>query len=213
MRYVKKVVPILIMILGMVTIVASSDINTYLTERANSHIQKDIAKKVLRFHVLANSDSSEDQAVKLKVRDAVGAMMEPKLESAKSLDDTKQIVSDHLNEIVEVATETLKEEGYAYKAEAFLTTVGFPEKTYGDYTFPKGEYEALEIVLGEGRGHNWWCVLYPNMCFRGSVYEVVDEESKKELKEVLTPAEYAKVFDSGRFVMKLKFLEYFRKNS
>lgn len=82
----------------------------------------------------------------------------------------------------------------------------FPGKTYGDYTFPEGNYEALEITLGDGAGHNWWCVLYPNMCFRGSVYEVVEDEAKENLKEVLTPDEYESIFDSGKYEIKLKSL-------
>jgi stage II sporulation protein R len=176
-------------------------------------LQPQIAQKILRFHVLANSDSEEDQGVKLKVRDAVGALMAEKLADADNLTASRQIVEDNLDVIRQTAEETLKREGYDYGATASLSTVEFPEKTYGAFTFPAGEYEALELVLGEGEGHNWWCVLYPNLCFRGSVYEVVDEDSEKKLREVLTPEEYADVFDSGRFEIRLKFLEHFRKNS
>jgi stage II sporulation protein R len=176
-------------------------------------LQPQIAQKILRFHVLANSDSEEDQGVKLKVRDAVGALMAEKLADADNLTASRQIVEDNLDVIRQTAEETLKREGYDYGATASLSTVEFPEKTYGAFTFPAGEYEALELVLGEGGGHNWWCVLYPNLCFRGSVYEVVDEDSEKKLREVLTPEEYADVFDSGRFEIRLKFLEHFRKNS
>jgi stage II sporulation protein R len=122
-------------------------------------------------------------------------------------------VDENLDTIRQTAEETLQNEGYDYGVEACLSTVQFPEKTYGAFTFPAGEYEALELVLGEGKGHNWWCVLYPNLCFRGSVYEVVDEDAKKELREVLTPEEYADVFNSGHFEIRLKFLEHFRKNS
>lgn len=176
-------------------------------------LQPQIAEKILRFHVLANSDSKEDQRVKLLVRDAIGGMMESRLENAADLEASRQIVEENLDEIVRVAASTLKEEGYDYGVNAYLSKVQFPEKTYGEYTFPEGEYEALEVVLGEGEGQNWWCVLYPNLCFRGSVYEVIDEDAKKELKEVLTPEEYADVFESGRFVLRLKFLEHFKKNS
>lgn len=176
-------------------------------------LQPQIAEKILRFHVLANSDSKEDQRVKLLVRDTIGGMMESRLENAADLETSRQIVEENLDEIVRVAASTLKEEGYDYGVNAYLSKVQFPEKTYGEYTFPAGEYEALEVVLGEGEGQNWWCVLYPNLCFRGSVYEVIDEDAKKELKEVLTPEEYADVFESGRFVLRLKFLEHFKKNS
>ena len=115
-----------------------------------------------------------------------------------------------MDEIVALAEKTLEDNGYTYGAAAELAHVQFPEKNYGDYTFPAGEYEALEVTLGKGGGHNWWCVLYPNMCFRGAVYEVVDEEADEALREVLTPEEYADVFDSGKLEIRFKFLEYFR---
>ena len=177
---------------------------------AEDPLQPEIAEKILRFHVLANSDGSADQEIKEKVRDAIGTYMEPVLKDAGNLSETRCIVEENLENIEEVARETLAENGVSYDVSASLEHTEFPEKTYGSYTFPAGEYEALRVVLGEGEGHNWWCVLYPNMCFRGSVYEVVDEEAEQALREVLTPEEYADVFDSGEFEVQLKFLEYFR---
>ena len=173
-------------------------------------LQPQIAEKILRFHILANSDSKVDQDVKIKVRDAVGQMLEPKLKDAQNLADTERIVEENMDAIVATAENTLEENGFSYGANARLAQVDFPVKTYGDYTFPAGEYEALQVTLGEGEGHNWWCVLYPNMCFQGSVYEVVNEESEEELREVLTPEEYADVFDSGKLQIRFKFLEYFQ---
>ena len=173
-------------------------------------LQPGIADKILRFHVLANSDSKEDQEVKKKVRDAVGAMMEPKLAGSRNLEETEAIVQRSMENIVEVATETLEENGYYYGARAKLANVEFPVKSYGAYTFPAGEYEALQVTLGEGEGHNWWCVLYPNMCFRGSVYEVPSDEAKHALREVLTPEEYEDIFRHGKYQIRFKFLEYFR---
>lgn len=173
-------------------------------------LQPQIASKILRFHVLANSDSEEDQNVKKQVRDAVGEYMEPKLADSRNLEQTENIINVHMDEIVEVAENTLKEHGYDYGASVRLANVEFPEKTYGEYTFPAGEYEALQITLGQGSGHNWWCVLYPNMCFRGSVYEVVEDDAKEALQEVLTPEEYQDVFQPGRFQIRFKILEYFR---
>lgn len=173
-------------------------------------LQPEIAEKILRFHILANSDSNEDQEVKKIVRDAVGQMMAPKLADADGLAETEAIVEENLDEIVATAEKTLKEQGYDYGAQAKLANVDFPEKTYGDYTFPAGTYEALQVTLGEGAGHNWWCVLYPNMCFQGSVYEVVDKEADAALREVLTPEEYADVFQSGKVQIRFKFLEFFK---
>lgn len=175
----------------------------------NDPLQPAIASKILRFHVLANSDSKEDQAVKEVVRDAVGTYMQPLLEDADSLEETKQIVNENLGVIIEIAKTTLEENGYTYDVDACITTTDFPEKNYGSYTFPKGEYEALQITIGEGKGQNWWCVLYPNMCFRGTVYEVVEEEAGEALREVLSPWEYADVFESQEVELRFKFLEYF----
>ena len=119
--------------------------------------------------MLANSDSEADQNVKKQVRDAVGAYIEPYLLECENIEETRATVNDHMDEIIAVSKETLAANGFTYGASAELTHTDFPEKTYGDYTFPEGNYEALEITLGDGAGHNWWCVLYPNMCFRGSV--------------------------------------------
>lgn len=174
----------------------------------NHLLQPSIASKVLRFHVLANSDSVEDQSVKEKVRDAVGTYLQPFLEDAGSLEESKEIIKEHLKEVVEISEETLRFHGYEYPVTAAIEECEFPEKTYGDYTFPKGKYEALRIVIGEGKGQNWWCVLYPNMCFKGTVYEVVEEDAKEELREVLNPFEYAEVFDSGKVELRFKFLEF-----
>ena len=173
--------------------------------------QQAIAEKILRFHILANSDSDKDQKVKEKVRDAIGNYLAPQLEEARDLSDTKNIVTRHMDEIVTVAEETLEKEGYSYGASARLATVDFPVKTYGSYTFPAGEYEALEITLGEGNGHNWWCVLYPNMCFQGTVYEVVEEEADEALREVLTPEEYADVFNERNYQIRFRFAEVLQK--
>ena len=178
----------------------------------NDPLQPAIASKILRFHVIAHSDSVEDQAVKEAVRDAVGSYMQPLLKKAKSLEETKAIVDKHLEQIVDVAKDTLAEHGYQYEVKAQIASTKFPEKTYGPYTFPKGTYEALQITLGDGEGENWWCVLYPNMCFRGAVYEVVETEAGEALREVLTPWEYADVFESKEVQLRFKCLEYFMEN-
>lgn len=177
----------------------------------NDPFQPSIASKILRFHVLANSDSESDQKVKLQVRDAVGTYLRPLLENAENIEDTRSIVNSHMDDIIMISRQTLQENGYDYKVQAVVTHTNFPEKTYGSYTFPKGNYEALEITIGKGEGKNWWCVLYPNMCFKGSVFEVVDTEAGEELKEVLSAWEYADVFDSKEVKVRWKALEYFIK--
>lgn len=205
----KKTGQILFLILCAVLAITAGVITAKDSATADP-LQPEIARKILRFHILANSDSEEDQEVKEIVRDAIGQMMGPKLDGAKNLAQTEEIVEANLDAIIETAEKTLEENGYDYGATAKLAVVDFPVKTYGDYTFPAGEYEALQVTLGEGEGHNWWCVLYPNMCFQGSVYEIVEEESDEALREVLTPEEYADVFDSGKLQIRFKFLEFFK---
>lgn len=174
-------------------------------------LQQGIAEKVLRFHVLANSDSAEDQALKLKVRDAVGGEMAETLSGVTDRAECESILTSRLGQIERTAEAVIAEEGYSYEVHAFLREVNFPVKTYGAYTFPAGEYEALEVVIGEGEGHNWWCVMYPNMCFFGSVYEVVDEEAEAALRKVLTEEEYAEVFSSGNYEIRFKYLTFLNR--
>lgn len=173
-------------------------------------IQQSIAHKILRFHVLANSDSDADQNVKKQVRDAVGTYLRPYLEECSDMEMTREVVNEHMQEVIEVSKDVLRDNGFTYNVTAEITHTDFPEKVYGEYTFPAGEYEALEIRLGNGEGHNWWCVLYPNMCFRGSVYEVPSDEAKHALREVLTLEEYEDIFRHGKYQIRFKFLEYFR---
>lgn len=171
--------------------------------------QKDLAGQVFRFHVLANSDSCEDQEVKLKVRDAVLAFLEEGM-SGEDLDGagaeaTEAWTGAHLDEIEAVAEETLAQEGYSYGARAEVTTCAFPDKRYGDLMFPAGNYRALRICLGDAQGQNWWCVLYPNLCFTSAVCAVVDEEGKEELKDALTAEEYEMITASSKFKIKWFF--------
>ena len=173
-------------------------------------MQQSMAQKVLRFHVLANSDSTEDQELKLKVRDRVGSVMADKLKDAKTLDESTKVVEQNLDVIEDCATAVIAEEGYQYPVRAALENCTFPEKTYGAYTFPGGEYEALRVVIGAGQGHNWWCVMYPNLCFANSMYEV-DDTSGEKLREVLDPKEYAAVLESGNFKVRFKMLGFLNR--
>ena len=166
--------------------------------------QKHMAEEVLRFHVLANSDSKEDQELKMTVKDEVVSWLEAKMD-CNSLEETKNIIRSHLTGIEEVAEETVRREGYSYPVQAALEWTDFPEKSYGDVTFPAGSYEALRIQIGEAKGHNWWCVLYPNLCFIDSVRAVVPEKGKKQLKHVLTDDEYDMVTATSKFKVKWFF--------
>jgi stage II sporulation protein R len=120
---------------------------------------------LIRFHVIANSDSVYDQAVKLKVRDAVLDQINDSLAEAASKEEAAGILSKESDAIIETANEVLRTEGVSYRATAKLGTSVFPTKTYGNLTLPAGKYNAYRIILGEGKGKNWWCVLYPPLCF------------------------------------------------
>lgn len=174
-------------------------------------MQQEIAEKILRFHVRANSDSREDQALKLKVRDAIGALMQQELAGVEDRSECGRIVQEHLTQVIQTAEQTVQQEGYTYPVTAQIETVEFPRKTYGSYTFPAGEYQALDVVIGSGKGQNWWCVMYPNMCFHGAVYEVVDDDAQKMLKKVLSEDEYDAVLKSGKYRVRFKYLDFLNR--
>ena len=173
-------------------------------------LQQQLAEKVLRFHVLANSDSIDDQNLKLAVRDAVGGFMQEKTRNLESKTACENMVIEQISEIEDVAEQVIKEAGYSNEVHAELKKCKFPIKTYGDYTFPAGKYDALKVTIGKGRGQNWWCVMYPNMCFENSMYEVVNEESEENLRAVLDEEEYQAVLNSGKYEVRFWLLEIFR---
>lgn len=171
-------------------------------------IQQEIAGKVIRFHVLANSDRDEDQQLKLKVRDQVGSLMEERLADAESLEDSREIISESLNDIEECAEAVIRENGFDYAVSAKLADSRFPVKEYGNSVFPAGTYEALRVTIGEGAGHNWWCVMYPNLCFSGSMYQVDEEGTEEKLKAVLTTEEYKTVMESKDYKVRFQILTF-----
>lgn len=171
---------------------------------------EEIAEKIIRFHVLANSDTEEDQKLKLEVRDAIGAFMQPRLSNVTDIEDSRQIVRESIPDIEQKAEEVITENGYTYTVSATLSNIDFPEKTYGPYTFQAGNYEALEIVIGKGEGHNWWCVMYPNLCFFNSTYEVVDEEAEKSLERILTPEEYQSLMEDKNYEVKFAIVDFWK---
>lgn len=153
-------------------------------------LQKGIASQVIRFHVLANSDSTEDQEIKLKVRDGVVAFVQQKLKKAESKEEAERIIRKNLSKIKREANKILEEEQYESRAVAKLTKEEFPVKVYGDTVFPAGEYETLQVEIGKAKGHNWWCVMYPSLCLVDESVAVVPKESKEKLRDSLTEEEY-----------------------
>ena len=171
-----------------------------------------IAPEILRFLVLANSDSTEDQNLKLKVRTMLLNTIYEEMGENASLEETKIYVRSHKNRLEKKAETYMKTLGYDYPAHMELATTYFPTKTYGDMVFPCGNYEAVRVKIGEGKGRNWWCVLYPPLCFVDSSYAVVPDTSKEILRESLDPSDYLKLNkDNTKIHVKLKLAELLLK--
>lgn len=198
-RKAKLVIWILSLIIAaMATIAMGHEMNV----KAQAEMQTHLAEEVLRFHVLANSDSEADQTLKMQVKEAVIAYMEAEIPEGLDVDATKEWARLHTDELENVSREIIEENGYSYPVSAAVTTCYFPQKSYGDVTFPAGNYTALRVEIGAAKGRNWWCVLYPNLCFMDAVNAVVPEEGKKELENVLTEEEYDQITADTEYEIK-----------
>ena len=136
--------------------------------------QRELADSVIRFHVIANSDSEADQALKLAVRDRVLARAEEMYPEGATLAQAQEALEGHLNLLAAAGREVVEEQGYDYPVAATLEDCWFPTKTYTDFALPAGAYTALRIEIGAGGGQNWWCVVFPPLCL-GSVSETTQE--------------------------------------
>ena len=192
-------------ICSLVGIVFSLIFTGLLINTKKDLLQQEIASEVLRFHVLANSDSERDQELKMKVKEEVLAFMERELPKSDSLEMTRSWAKNHISEIEEIGRKVLLDNNCDYPVKAKVTFCEFPKKTYGDITFPAGTYEALRIEIGKAEGQNWWCVLYPNLCFIDAIHAVVPEEGKHDLEEVLDDEAYEMVTSKTRFRIKWFF--------
>lgn len=176
--------------------------------------ENDISNKIIRFHVIAKSDSLNDQAVKLKVRDDVLSYLSPKLEKSTSLEQSREILNKNSSQIKKIAETELRKYGCSYNVKTELSNENFPIKTYGNITLPQGKYQAYRVIIGSGKGQNWWCVMFPPLCFvditKGSISY---KQTQKEMMKVLTPEEYSLVDNQnvGNIKIKFKFLEMFNK--
>lgn len=167
-------------------------------------LQKGIAQEVIRFHVIANSDCKEDQSLKIKVKNSLVQMLSPYLKNAEDITEGREILLSKMDLIQSTAEEIVKQNGYQYSITVTLEPWYFPIKVYGDYTFPPGTYEALRVQIGEAEGKNWWCVMFPPLCFVDETYNVVDKNSDEEMKCLLTEEEY-QVLKNEKAPVKVKF--------
>lgn len=169
---------LVVLVLWMVSYTYAEDVNAGLSQN------------LVRLHVIANSDSSSDQALKLKVRDAIIDLMKDKLAASKDISETRTIINDNLKNIEEVSKAVIKQNNSDYSVKATLGNYAFPTKTYGDIALPAGEYQALRVVIGEGVGANWWCVLFPPLCFVDATHGAIPDSVKQDLKTSLSTEEY-----------------------
>lgn len=168
-------------------------------------VSTDISSSVFRLHVIANSDSDEDQSLKYKVRDNLLTYMNNICKDCNSKEEAIRIVSEHQEEFRQVALDTIKNEGYSYNVKIEIGNFEFPTKHYGDISLPAGFYDALKVEIGKAEGRNWWCVMFPSLCFVDVSSGIVPEESKEELQNVLSDEEYAIISDNSNPNIKLKF--------
>ncbi len=175
------------------------------SESKARQLQKGIADDIIRFHVIANGNNYNEQLLKYRVKDALVNNLSPLLKDAQSKDQALDIIENRINEIVATANEVLTENGSNNTVSVTITNTYFPLKVYGSYTFPPGNYDALEVKIGKARGENWWCVLFPPLCFVDETYSIVDQETDKQLQFLLTDDEYKEIFSNKDITIKYKF--------
>lgn len=175
------------------------------------YISTDISNSVFRLHVLANSDSKEDQDLKYKVRDNLLNYMNSICNNCSNKEEAINLVEKNKNNFKQIALDTIHNEGYNYKVNINIGNFEFPTKTYGDISLPSGFYDALRVEIGKAQGQNWWCVMFPPLCFVDVSSGIVPEESKELLNENLTDEEFSIVSDTSNKNIKFKFklLEFF----
>lgn len=193
----KKLSAVLIILLTLTYILQ-------LHTNVRNNLQKSVAESIIRFHVIANSDSKEDQELKYQVKNALVNALYPYFKDINNISDARSFIKNNLPMIEEEAKKVINDFGYAYPVSATFTTSYFPMKVYGEYAFPPGQYEALQVRIGNAKGKNWWCVMFPPLCFVDETYSIVSEDSEKKLKYLLTDDELD-LLRSQKAPVKIKF--------
>ena len=156
----------------------------------------------IRLHILANSDSQEDQNLKLLIRDSILLEFSDELSSAEGTDDAKTIASGLLSKIEKFAEEKIIEEGYSYDVTATFDVEWYDTREYEDFILPKGYYTSLKIVIGEGEGKNWWCVMFPPLCL-----DMASEDTRSEITNDKYSKEETVLISKNGYKAKFKILE------
>lgn len=164
----------------------------------------DISNEVFRLHILANSDSNEDQQLKLKIRDGILQYTETIFACSESKEQSMALAEAHLDDIKNYAQSLIYRYGYRYHVDAYIAKMPFKTRTYEHFTLPAGNYDALRIVIGSGKGHNWWCVLYPSLCLPSA-------QSDDELNKAMNEQEKNIVSDTETYRVKFKIVEWWEE--
>ncbi len=185
---------------------------------ARSYVQavsSDISNNVFRLHVIANSNSDEDQNLKYKVRDSLLDYMNTLCTNVSSKEEAILIAQNHKKDFERIALEVIHKEGFDYVVNINIGNFEFPTKTYGDISLPAGMYDALRVEIGEATGKNWWCVMFPSLCFIDISSGIVEDDSKALLEDNLSEESYTIVSDTSNTIIKFKFkiLEFFGKKN
>jgi stage II sporulation protein R len=146
-----------------------------------------IPQESIRLRIIANSDSFQDQWLKREVRDAIVAQMDTWVKQIGSYDEARRLVADNLPQLQQLVDRTIKDRGFSYQAAVDFGQVSFPTKLYGSYVYPAGNYQALRVRIGEAKGQNWWCVLFPPLCFIDMSNGDAVEKNRQPAKEAEQP--------------------------
>ena len=173
-------------------------------------VSTNISDSVFRLHVIANSDSAEDQNLKYDVRNALISYMNSISTNISSKEEAIKLVIENKNKFYNIAKQVISDKGFNYDVSIEIGNFSFPTKTYGDISLPAGFYDALRVEIGEASGQNWWCVMFPSLCFVDVTNGIVPEESKQDLETTLTQENYNLISsDSLEFKVKFKLVELF----
>jgi stage II sporulation protein R len=203
---------LIILILSFIAIISIMTITISGEAKKIDSVSENYKDKLIRFHVIANSDSDEDQELKLKVRDEIIKYLKPKLENSNSIAESEEIIKKEYGELGKISKNIISENGYNYEVKVGIEYSTFPTKQYSNVILPAGEYKALKIIIGQGQGKNWWCVMFPPLCFVDEESGVIDKATDEKLKEVLTEEEYNLITqktekDMSRVKVKFKIVE------
>lgn len=175
-------------------------------------VSANISSSVFRLHVIANSDSAEDQNLKYLVRDALIDYMNSVSKNSNSKDEAISIAYQHKSDFYKIAKKIINDNGYDYNVNISIGNFTFPTKNYGDISLPAGYYDALKVEIGNASGQNWWCVMFPPLCFVDISTGIVPEDSKETIKDSLHTEEYNLINNAQTADVKFKFklLEFFQ---